>query len=205
MKITLYLLLAISLGLGLVADQTVLAPDLIAPPTLAEIPELTIKYYEVTPKENESLMAAVLRAGPRDTSGIARVAETKWRIEWNWPVDAKGRPVLSQVKVNFSALIILPRLNFTVRVSADQKLRWQQYLAAVERHEAGHAWHAYQGSAELQELIRAAAISDSSFSPFDLKALAEPFVEKLHAVDRTFDRMTVHGRTQGVWWPPELS
>ena len=204
MKLALQLLLALTLGLGLVADQTVLPAELLDPPALATIPSVTIKYYEVAPMQNESIMSAVLRRGPRDASGNARVAETTWRLEWDWPSDAHGRALLEQVEVKFSAQVLLPQISSLEGVPLNQKLQWRRYLHAVEQHEAGHVWHAYQARSKLQETMRAAALKDKSFSPLDLKELASTLIEKLHAADRNFDRMTVHGRTQGVWWPQQL-
>ena len=201
MKITLQLLLALILGLGLAADRPTLAPDFMSPPALTTIPSVTLKYYEVKPRENERLISAVLRCGPRDSNANARVAETIWRLEWSWPTDDHGKPLLDRTEVKYSAVVLLPRLSSRQNISVDQQLKWQRYLESIKKHEAGHAWHAYKGAAELQQLIRAAAQHNKSFSPFDLKDLAVPFIEKLHANDRSFDQVTEHGRTQGVWWP----
>lgn len=198
MKLALQLLLTLCLGLTIVSDHPSIAANIATAPQLQTIPGVAIGYYQVIPRENEGLMDAVLRLGPRDSGNNPRVAVTHWRIEWQWPSDRHAKPLLENTQVTFVAKILLPKLGPEANLNSEQKFQWQKYLSALEIHEAGHAWQAYLGANQLQMLIRNSAAEDPSFSPLQLNQLAEDFVAKLHAADRLYDQTSGHGYTQGV-------
>jgi predicted secreted Zn-dependent protease len=164
-------------------------------PDLNGIPDTSIAYYDVSGTDAPSLRASLNALGPRDGHDHLHVdALSTWRISWFWPTAADGTCDLSQAEVRFAATVLLPRIAAGSALHPVLAREWQDYLAALKLHEAGHVRHAYEHSGDV-----AAAIRDSTCK--DAGSAAQAVIKDLVRFDIAYDAATRHGATQGAVFP----
>ncbi len=73
-------------------------------------------------------------------------------------------------------------------------VRWDNYMAALERHEAGHLRHAYDNMGSVLRAIRASTCTQANEA-------GRAAVRVLARWDVTYDRETRHGFSQGAHFP----
>ena len=112
--------------------------DAAAAGAFAGIPNLTVEYYDVSGRTPQEIRASINANRPRNSNDGERVdGLARWRLRWNWRRN-ESTCDLSQPRIEFSATILMPRLVNQEAVSARVLARWHAYIAALERHEAGH-------------------------------------------------------------------
>jgi predicted secreted Zn-dependent protease len=164
-------------------------------PNLALIPDTDVAYYDVSGTDAQSLRASLNAAGPRDGHDHLHVdALSTWRISWYWPTAADGSCDLSQADVRFAATVLLPRLVGGHALNPILGRQWQEYLAALTLHEAGHVRHAYEHSSDVASAIRSSTCQDAN-------SAAKAVIRDLVQFDIAYDASTKHGATQGAVFP----
>lgn len=152
------------------------------------IPHVTFDYYPVAGEDAVAIRGAIDAARPTDAHDGERVdALTTWGMRWSWPRKGKACD-LKAARVTFAATVRMPRLTGAAPVG------WERYVAALERHEAGHARYAYAGRRRVLAAIRGATCATAN-------AAAKAALAKLDAYGVTYDRETRHGMTQGAVFP----
>jgi predicted secreted Zn-dependent protease len=127
----------------------------------------------------------------------------RWRVRWNGrPVERDGACRLEDVKVLVTVDITLPEWPGARLGARDLRLRWEDFLASLRVHEYGHRDRAFLASAEVHgTLLGVRAESCLTIAQLaDARALA--VVRRHEELDRAYDRISLHGRTQGAVWPP---
>jgi predicted secreted Zn-dependent protease len=186
-------LLALVAGLSLAGSATAVPPPATGP--LAGIPNLDVQYYDVSGNSVAEIRAAINRVRPRDPNdGVAVDALNRWYISWRWPGDGRGGCLLARTELRFSATLRMPRLFNTQRTPRAVVARWQAYMEALVRHEAGHIRHAYDNMGSVLRAIRASSCASANEA-------GRAAVRMLAQWDVTYDRQTRHGLTQGAHFP----
>ena len=186
-------LLALAAGLSLGASVAAGPPPATGP--LAGIPNLDAQYYEVSGRSVAEIRAAINRVRPRDPNdGQAVDAVNRWYISWRWPGDGRGGCVLARTELRFTATLRMPRLVNLARTPRAVVVRWNNYIAALERHEAGHLRHAYDNMGSVLRAIRAGNCASANEA-------GRAAVRVLARWDVDYDRQTRHGFTQGAHFP----
>ena len=72
--------------------------------------------------------------------------------------------------------------------------RWNAYIQALVRHEAGHLRHAYENMGSVLSAIRASSCAGAN-------AAGQAAVRALARWDIAYDRETRHGLSQGAHFP----
>ena len=163
--------------------------------SLSDVPNLDLQYYEVSGNSLFEIRRALNRVRPRDPNdGLGVDALSSWYIEWRWPAGADGACDLSRADLRFSARIRMPRLVESAATPAAVRLRWQRYVAALERHEAAHIRHAWENRHLVLDAIRRSSCANA-----DRDARAAIAVLGRHDLD--YDRRTRHGLTEGAHFP----
>jgi predicted secreted Zn-dependent protease len=86
--------------------------------------------------------------------------------------------------------------------AADLVERWNRYHTALQRHEDGHKEHGLGAARDVREKLRALdAEPDCDSMNREANAVANRVVEQYKAKDRTFDKETRHGASQGARFP----
>jgi predicted secreted Zn-dependent protease len=183
-------LLLLLAGLGLAAAAAVPPPP---GSPLAGIPDLDVQYYDVSGRSVAEIRAALNRVRPRDPNdGLAVDALNRWYISWRWPGDGRGNCLLGQTQLRFSATLRMPRL--VGDTPRPVLARWNAYIQALVRHEAGHLRHAYENMGSVLGAIRASSCAGAN-------AAGQAAVRALARWDVTYDRETRHGLSQGAHFP----
>lgn len=187
------LLLGLAAALSLAGSATAVPPPATGP--LAGIPNLDVQYYDVSGNSVAEIRAAINRVRPRDPNdGVAVDALNRWYISWRWPGDGRGGCLLGRTELRFTAVLRMPRLFNTRRTPRAVVARWQAYMEALIRHEAGHLRHVYENMGSVLRAIRRSSCATANEA-------GRAAVRVLAQWDVTYDRETRHGFTQGAHFP----
>lgn len=161
--------------------------------------QLQYQYYDVTVAAGESLRQALSQASTIRQNEQVYHAYTRWGVTWNywWQEAHDGRCRLTLSRTRLSAHVTLPRLGGG---DARQRQRFAHYLQALREHELGH----YRIGQAAAAAIDAALLATPEYpSCTEMQAQAN---QRANAIlqqhierERSFDRDTGHGRTQGAW------
>lgn len=182
-----------------IAAGLCLAAAAVGPPPargpLAGIPNLDVQYYDVSGRSVGEIRAAINRVRPRDPNdGLAVDAVNRWYISWRWPSNGRGGCDLARTEMRFTATLRMPRLVNRAATPRAVLVRWDTYMAALERHEAGHLRHAYDNMGSVLRAIRASTCNQANEA-------GRAAVRVLARWDVTYDRQTRHGFSQGAHFP----
>lgn len=179
-------------AMGLVLLTLVAVPSVgQTPPGFDGIPNVSFDYYDLAGRDPKAIRAAMVEVRPTDPNDGERVdALTRWAWRWSWQTTPGGCD-LANVNLTYSATVRLPRLKDRAVVPANVLKDWDAYIAALERHEAGHVRNSYAGRAEIRSAIAGATCATAN-------AVAMAAVARVSARDMDFDRLTHHGRDGGA-------
>jgi predicted secreted Zn-dependent protease len=153
---------------------------------LADIPNVTVEYYQVEGMTGDEIRSSMNARRPRDShDGQAVEAVTSWEL--NWMVPQSGRRCdLSRAKVSFKARVLLPRLTDPGLVPAPVLARWRAFVAGLERHESYHVRHAFNHRRDVLRAIRSSSCARANEA-------AAAAVRKVGDEQRAYDVATRHG------------
>lgn len=161
----------------------------------ADIPGVTVAYYDVEGRDGPMIRRAIDARRPTDTHDRTRVdAISRWSMRWSLRGSAAGTCDLDSVVITFAATVTMPRLTSPVMLSPALKADWDRYVAALERHEAGHVRYAYDHRDDVRAAIRAGSCAT-------VAAAGKAAIARIAEHDVAYDRETQHGRTQGARFP----
>lgn len=172
-----------------------------AQPEVAGTASDRVEYYEIEGATPDELRREMDRRGPLDDQGRRRDAFARWRISWSWPLKSSGKPDFAGAISQFEGVMTLPRWRGREDASAELVKRWDDFMAAVRRHEEGHLGPARQAAPQVAEAIRIAAGQNPDLTIREAHRIAEAVVSSIRAYDREYDERTRHGQTEGVRWP----
>lgn len=182
----------------------VVAPLLFAAPAapqdapadpFAGVPDVEFIYYDVQGGDAKAIrkdMNAKRFVDRNDGKPVDSLSS--WRYGWRMRRGPDGRCDPASVELRFTAEVKLPRLANAETLPARVRKRWQDYYAALLRHEAGHVGYAWS-----QHGVLLAALKASSCETMAATGKAE--LDKIRGHDRAYDAETRHGATQGAIFP----
>ncbi|MEI7969895.1 MAG: DUF922 domain-containing protein [Betaproteobacteria bacterium] len=166
---------------------------------LAEVREtLRTQTYPVRVIPGKDLRDMLNAASPIRVDGQIFHGQTRWFVRWNfrWWREADGRCRITRADTRLEVEVTMP-------AAGDPELRrsrpLQAYLAALDVHEIGHveigrraAGAIDRGIHGLPEMPGCDALSAA------VTDLAERQLQRFREEERSYDRNTGHGRTQGA-------
>ena len=160
----------------------------------AGIPNLTIEYYDVSGRTPQEIRASINAVRPSDANDGRRVdGLARWQLRWSWRTTGRACD-LSEPQIDFSATILMPRLVDKETVAPRVLTRWRTYIAALERHEAGHVRRPFERGNEIAAAIRASTCEG-------VAEAAQRAYQDIARPDVEYDRATRHGATEGAIFP----
>ena len=168
-----------------------------APTAFADLPNLTIDYYEVPGGSARAIRRALDAEGMTDAhDGKAIDARARWKIEWTWTgmSDGAGGCRVGTASVRYSAEVRMPRLVDTEKTPPPVLNRWNTYIDALERHEAGHLRYALEHIGDVQAALRNSPCPNAD-------AAAGKVVAAIRQHDADYDLETRHGARDGATFP----
>jgi predicted secreted Zn-dependent protease len=173
---------------------------LVASTANAEVVEnLDYEYYEAIAKPNQSLLASVNESSPVRHNGHTYHGYTKWNVQWRffWNTEGSGRCRIASAKTTLTATIQLPKLKGG---TASQRKIFEDYSAALKRHEWGHYEIGREAAASIdRELLLLPAMEDCPGLERQANALANQILEQYRGKERAYDASTGYGKSQGAW------
>jgi predicted secreted Zn-dependent protease len=166
------------------------------PPAFAALPGITIQYYDVR-GTTQAELAVALRVAALTAPGLAEpgkpsaAARTIWKAGFAWDKQTNmGLCRTRSPRTNMQVTVILPRLVNPDRVDPAGQAAWRDYIAGVERHEAGHARIAFAHAHDFESDGYGASCAD-------IQTIGQKVVDRITALQIDYDRRTQDGRAQG--------
>lgn len=153
---------ALALGAQAAAAQNAPAPaTAIAPAAspLAQIPGVTVQYYDVTGKTIEAIRASILAQSPKDpASGEALTTTAKWSIGTSVKKQTTGTVCkIVGATATIKSEVVLPRLATTEGVPAPVLAQWQSYIGSLESQQAARIRPIYDRLSEVEKAVVASS------------------------------------------------
>ncbi|MCQ4347407.1 DUF922 domain-containing Zn-dependent protease [Pseudomonas stutzeri] len=147
---------------------------------------------------HQSLARTLTHTSPIRQDGKTYHAYTAWRVSWEyrWTQEPDGACRIAEVATRLDTTIRLPRLDGG---SPRQQEQFQRYVGALKEHELGHHQFGQRAAREVDDQLKALpAMSDCTRLVAAANRLAQRIVARVREEERTYDLVTVHGRTQGA-------
>jgi predicted secreted Zn-dependent protease len=127
-------------------------------------------------------------------------AVTHWTVRAEYQIRPNGNSwMLQHPRVNLSVTLILPRWIPGLPVSPELIQTWNEFLANLTAHEAGHIQIAREAAEEtLRRLESMPGYASGPETKRAAEALVSEVIEEFRVRERLYDRQTRHGRTQGA-------
>jgi predicted secreted Zn-dependent protease len=161
--------------------------------------EPSFSFYQVEGISLAEIHSSLREQGPKDERGRPRFAYTDWTIEWNWGTTPAKSVVLDSLRVQCSVNIKLPKLAVTSNTPLSVLRLWNDFVERTRAHEMQHVEHVVRGAARIRERLKVAEARRGKLSPKQANAIVSRVIEEIREFDRTYDRRTNHGYTEGTW------
>ena len=170
--------------------QTV--PGAAAPDAFRGLPDVTVQYYDVHGNDEESISASIAQNAPARPDGSKAMGATGYKIGFR-PFQVGSGPAckVTKLKVQFGAVVTLPRLANESAVPERILVKWRPFIIALREHEAGHVRIHYREMRAIE-----AALIGSKCTEIEAKFLAA--AGKILPFQQAYDRDTQNGATQGA-------
>ena len=160
--------------------------------------QTTVIYYDVHGRTYDELRADMRRTGEQ-LFGSSFVGETRSPMRWNWRLEQTGTSFCSirDVTVSVNAQITLPRWTPPPDAEPGLAAAWNQFLTALETHEAGHKDISARAGRDIVHRLQTLTGLCSQINS-SANEIARAIVDKAAEEQRTYDAETRHGMTQGT-------
>jgi predicted secreted Zn-dependent protease len=155
------------------------------------------QYYKITGFSERGLRDQMTALGPNSYAGY-----TKCRIHYNFrSKNTIGGCVITSVVVNVHVAYTMPK--WTNKSDAPLALQdaWEKYYSRLNKHEIGHRDIAVRNARLIEQGLfglqgpSAQAVHDKA------QEISKSYIEKAKQEDAEYDRITEHGKTQGLRLP----
>ena len=162
-----------------------------------------VRRYEISGSSALELRDGMDRLGPKDpVYGTPYAGFTRWRIEWSYDYATAAGCAVDGVVVAVRIDIVMPRWRDARNGPAELAAAWRRFIAALRRHEEGHAAIARRGARRIARRLEALRTFPSCARlELAADAAAERILEETRRAERAYDRRTGHGDTQGARFP----
>lgn len=154
--------------------------------------------YTVDIQPGQTLRQALNAATPIREGGQRFHGHTQWNVHWSfwWNRDAAGHCRIARVSTRLSTHIQMPVL----RTATDaQQARFARYARALHQHEQGHVQFGRRAAQSIDQGIAALSEApDCSTLERQANALGHRLLAEQATLEKTYDRDTRHGATQGA-------
>jgi len=166
--------------------------------------------YVITGSTAQDLAQGMLASGPR-MEDVPVFALTESQIRWRvTPARARvssglrGEDCrLQQVRVELIVRVMLPRWVPPSSSGDDLKSQWAVFITALKEHESHHQALGQRAAREVLATLRALPRTRCDVIQSTVDRAAHTVLNTYHEQNVAYDRDTLHGRSQGVVWPPQ--
>jgi len=162
----------------------------------------TTNYYSVTGASLPEIRQSLRRAHPwKNRSSLDGM--TDWRIEWQFAVTPSSDGCrCTSFTTRTTITVTLPRWIPPTNAPPNLKQTWNRYLAALEKHEAGHVEMALAAVASQHKQVQQIGNwPHCETLRQKVDGLARQILDEFRRRDEEYDRLTQHGARQGAFLP----
>ncbi len=122
--------------------------------SLADMPNTTVRYYEVTGSSAGEINRSIARQRPKSSKGGPTPASTDWaiRAEFDRAV-TDGQCRVTAARAGLTATADLPRLADDARVANPFRERWQSYVGQLEQNSIATLLFVYQNLGSIEQVM----------------------------------------------------
>ena len=123
--------------------------------SLQAVPNITIKYYDVSGKDVRTINRSIAKQRPIDpVTKKPSIAGTNWTLGASMTKrTTNGRCTVVAAKGEFAATAELPRLTTASVLPAAASAEWQSYVARLEQAGAANLWFVYDRLPEVEKAM----------------------------------------------------
>jgi predicted secreted Zn-dependent protease len=133
----------------------------------------------------------------RSVQGLAT-----WRVRWGWRSTMHGGTCrLVDARVAVRVEILLPRWEHRAGAPLALAVQWDDFEAALRRHENQHGQIGIAAGVAVLDALRALSTSDCVEMAEVAGARAREVLRRYERRNRLLDASTRQGRAQGAVWP----
>lgn len=160
-------------------------------------------YYGISGVTKEDLRNQMNQLGPSDEWRVQHDAYTNWYVDWSYPnSETNGNCATGSIAVTVTITHTFPKWNIPPDASQELIKKWNAYLEALQTHEAGHRQIGVDASHEiLRTLNELPAYSSCAELEQVADRLGQNIVDEARQKEVYYDQTTVHGKSQGAWFP----
>jgi predicted secreted Zn-dependent protease len=140
-----------------------------APLAVAQIPGVTVNYYDVSGATPGKILASARNQRPKDANGKVQPSSARWSIEADIQKATTGSQCrVVRAAVAFKAEVLLPRLVITPRAKGEEEeegeeklqafaKRWQAHLAKLDQQQLAYLQPIYERLPQVERAIMASS------------------------------------------------
>jgi predicted secreted Zn-dependent protease len=156
--------------------------------------QIVRRHYDVEGDSYEALARSLNSRGPSGFHGLSA-----WQVRYAYTARREAdRCRVETLAFTIDGEVLLPRWRDGERAPADLRRHWERYLAALERHEAGHLQHADELVAAARQRMLALGSHACDSLQGAMQTAYDQVARALADRDRQYDERTGHGATQGA-------
>jgi len=123
-----------------------------SPSPLAQIPGVTVRYYDVTGSTIDAIRASVAAQRPKHpVTGAVNPSSATWSIGTSLKKATTGKACrIAGATATFKGEVVLPRLVNPETVPAPVLAQWKAYAASLEQQQAAVLLRPYRRLAEVE-------------------------------------------------------
>lgn len=136
------------------------AASALAPvPTLAQIPGVVVRHYDVTGATIKELQASIAAQRPMNPATKLPIpSSASWSIATSIQKSTTGNDCrIASASPTFKAEVVMPRLADVSAVSGRVRTQWQTFVATLEQQQAAHLLRPYQRLSEVERAVLASS------------------------------------------------
>jgi predicted secreted Zn-dependent protease len=158
-------------------------------------------YYDIAGLTTSQLVDAMEhRAALHSPDGFWAGTRFEWNAHWDFHQNGKCRR--TAVSVSVRTFMTLPRWSMPADADPSVVTRWEGFMDALTLHEAGHVAIGIQtGNEILMALEKVPPKATCNRLVSALRRALDRAAESGEARNTEYDRVTIHGRTQGAVFP----
>jgi predicted secreted Zn-dependent protease len=125
---------------------------------LKDLPNVTVRYYDVAGKNLKEVIKSITDQRPKDASGQPVTATTSWSIktEFSKRTDGKGGCKIVDARASLNSSPELPRLLNEKSFNKRDLNSWQAYAAGLETKAAAKLWFVNDHVGDVEKALLAA-------------------------------------------------
>lgn len=168
-------------------------------------------FYVVTGATAEELGHAMVADGPR-IGDVPIFAYNEWEIRWRVQPSRqlsragsgpRNQCRIRNAEVEYTSRTLLPQWTAPADAPPELGRQWDQFLAALRSHEAGHHDLGVRAARNVLETIRTLGSHPCGRVMSVADTVARQVLSYYRQLNAEYDWVTQYGQTQGVHWPPQ--